>query len=328
MKNEKITISDIAETLKVSSISVSRALSGQSGVSESLRHKILQKANEMGYSKVKNNEVNILVLHQRPYVQDNSNYSYMVQGIENSLQNIGAEYSVEFITKEKQDEMYLPSKMMKGNYYHGVIFIGRFSYKYAAFIKEKIKNQVFYLGYSPCYDCDYVNYNYNNIGYKQCEYLIKKGHKNIGFIGAHDIIKNKEFLLGITTAFENYNLPFNDELIINSVDNLEENLEEFFNVHKLPSAFICTLDFTAIKLIQFLYKKGIRVPDDISVMGSGNTEMSSLSIPALTTMELNIQYACRCVVDLLIKRINNPNKPYENISITSLLVGRNSVKKL
>ena len=75
-----------------------------------------------------------------------------------------------------------------------------------------------------------------------------------------------------------------------------------------------------------MYEKGIKVPEDISVIGSGNTEMSSLSIPALTTLELNIEYSCEVAVELLLKRINKPDKPYENITINSILVERESVK--
>ena len=55
--------------------------------------------------------------------------------------------------------------------------------EYVDFISTKIKNQVFYTGYSPSFDCDSVWYNFNNGGYKQCEYLIKKGHTKIGFLG-------------------------------------------------------------------------------------------------------------------------------------------------
>lgn len=325
MKNYKVTISDIADALNISSISVSRALANQSGVSEVLRNKILEKAKEMGYAKVKDNEINILVLNQKPYEKDNSNFSLMVQGIENALQNANVEYSLEFVSKEKQEQMYLPCKISKGNYYDGVIFIGKFSYRYASFIKEKINNQVFYLGYSPSYESDYVYYNFNNSAYKQCKYLIKNGHKNIGFIGGNDTYKNKEFLLGITTAMEDYELLFNPDFIINTREDLEEHVEELLNKATLPTAIICSLDFTAIKLLQILHKKNIRVPEDISVIGSGNTEMSTLSIPALTTMDLNISYSCNCVVDLLIKRINNPEKPQESIIINSNLIERNSV---
>lgn len=327
MKNSKITISDIAKSMNISVISVSRALSGQGGVSESLRNKIIRKSIEMGYTKSKENNLNILVLHQKQYIQDNSNFSLMVQGIENSLQNIKAEYNIEFVTRENQDKMKLPCKVLKGSFFNGVIFLGKFNYEYASFIKEKIHNQVFYLGYSPSYDCDYVYYNFNNSGFKICEYLIKKGHRSFGFIGGRDNYKNKEFMLGIAEAIEKNNLN-PENIIINESDSLENYADLLLKSSCHPTAVICTLDFNAIKFMQILSNKGIKVPDDITVTGNGNTEMSSLSIPPLTTMELNIQYSCDAAVDLLIRRISNPEKPYEGIAIGSSLVERNSVLTL
>lgn len=327
MKNEKATISLIAEDLGISAISVSRALSGQPGVSDTLRNKILLKAAEMGYSKNKNN-INILVLHQKPYIQDNSNFSYMVQGIESALQKAEVQYSVEFIDKDKQDKLYLPIKLSRDYFFDGVIFIGRFDYAYSDFLRSKIKNQVFYTGYSPSYDYDSVWFNFNNGGYKQCEYLIKNGHKKIGFIGNSTVFKNKEKLLGITTALEQHGIPVNTNWFFEPGENLEETVNMIVNSKENPTAIICHWDFTALKLIKMLYQRGIRVPDDISVVSSGNTDMSSLSIPGLTTLDLNIDYSCEEAVSLLLKRISNPNKPYESITINSTLIERDSVKNL
>ncbi|OOM81495.1 HTH-type transcriptional repressor PurR [Clostridium puniceum] len=326
MKSNKVKISDVAKALETSTISVSRALSGRVGVGEELRNKILSKAKEMGYFKEKtNNEIKIFVLHQKPFVQDTSNYSHMVQGIEKAIQKIGSEYDLEFVDKDHQEELYLPYKLQKGISFDGIIFIGRFNNKYVEFISSKIKNQVFYTGYSPSFDCDSVWYNFNNGGYKQCEYLIKKGHTQIGFLGNSSVYKNKEKVLGITSALEDYKLTTKDEFFIYK-ENFEEKMLNLINSKDRPTAIVCQWDYTAIKLIKFLYDKGIKVPEDISVIGSGNTEMSSLSIPALTTLELNIDYACEVAVSLLFKRIRNPEKPYENITINSVLVERDSVK--
>ena len=201
MKTEKITMSDIAKALAISNISVSRALSGQDGVSEELRNRILMKASEMGYLKPRDSGDNkILVLHQKPFIQDSSNYSYMVQGIEKALQAVGCEYDMEFVDKNRQEKLYLPNKVAKGISFDGIIFIGGFENEYVKFITSKIKNQVFYTGYSPSVECDSVWYNFNNSGYKQCEYLIKKGHRRIGFIGSNSAYINKEKSLGIVSA--------------------------------------------------------------------------------------------------------------------------------
>jgi DNA-binding LacI/PurR family transcriptional regulator len=326
LKGDKVKISDIAKALEISTISVSRALSGQVGVGEELRSKILNKAKEMGYFKEKtNDDIKILVLHQKPFVQDTSNYSHMVQGIEKAIQKVRSEYDLEFVDKEHQEELYLPYKLQKGISFDGIIFIGRFNSNYVEFISSKVKNQVFYTGYSPSFDCDSVWYNFNNGGYKQCEYLIKKGHTKIGFLGNSSVYKNKEKVLGITSALEDYELPIKDEFFIYE-ENFEEKMINLINNKNRPTAIVCQWDYTAIKFIKFLYEKGIKVPEDISVIGSGNTEMSSLSIPALTTLELNIDYACEVAVSLLFKRIRNPEKPYENITINSVLVERDSVK--
>lgn len=329
MKNRKTNISDIAAALDISTMSVSRALSGNTGISEELRTKIIEKAKEMGYSRHKTNSAtNILVLHQKPFIHDNTNFSSMVQGIEKSIQETGVEYSIEFVDKDSQDNKYLPIKLSKGNCFDGVLFIGSFNDEYAKFLKQRIPNQVFYAGYSPSYDYDCVWFNFNNGGYKQCEYLIKNGHKVIGFIGNNDVFKNKERLLGITSALEDYKLPIHEELFINSEPDFEESVNTLIHSSVRPTAIICLLDSIAIRLMNLLREKGLSVPQDFSVIASGNTEMSTLTMPPLTTMALNIEYSCEAAVALLLKRIANPDKPNENITINSTLVERASVKTI
>ncbi|MGH4122508.1 MAG: LacI family DNA-binding transcriptional regulator [Clostridium sp.] len=330
----KTTISDIASALDISAISVSRALSGKIGVGEELREKILIKAKEMGYIKsINKNAYKILVLHQRPLLQDNSNFAYMIQGIQRALQNKDISYHTEFVDKNNQDKMQLPLKLLKENNFNGLIFIGKFDDNYVNLLKEKIKSYIFYTGYSPSCDVDSVWFNFNNGGYKQCEYLIKKGHIDIGFLGRRSILfRNKEKVLGITSALENHEIPIRSEFFTYIEENFEENFEtsvmNLLRMKNRPSAIICQGDFIAVKLINLMYKQGIKVPEDISIISSGNTEMASLTMPTLTTLDLNIEYSCEIAVELLLKRINNPDKPCESITINSTLIPRESVKRL
>lgn len=327
MKNEKVTITEIANSLGISPVSISRALSGQPGVSEELKDKIFEKAKEMGYVKPrKNAQSTILVLHQRPYLPDNSNFSHMVQGVEKALQNAGLDYHVEFVDKDVQDKLILPHKLSKGTHFDGVIFIGRFNLDYASFISRKISNVIFLTGYSPSYDYDSVWFSFTNAGYKQSEHLIRQGHRKIGFAGNSQLFRNKERLLGIAAAHNDYQIPLYQDFILDIDESYQAKLEQLIADANLPTAFICDYDFTAIELIKFLYQKNIKVPDDVSIIGGGNTEMSLLSIPALTTLDLNIGYACDIVVATLLKRIGRPDKPSENIAILSKLIVRDSVK--
>ena len=329
MKRKKISIADIANALNISTMSVSRALSGKNGISEELRLNIVQRAKELGYSNQKSDShINILILHQMPFIQDNSNFSTMVQGIEKSVQAAKVDYSIEFVDKDNQENLYLPCKLSKGKSFDGVIFIGSFNKAYTQFIQHKIKSQVFYAGYSPSYDYDSVGSNFNNGGYKQCEHLIKKGHKNIGFIGNTDFFRNKERMLGITSALEDYELPVKKEFFLNLEDTTEELIVGLIKGDAQLTAVICQWDFTAIQLIKTFHEHGLSVPQDISIIGSGNTEMSTLSQPSLTTLDLHLEYSCEIAVELLLKRIANPDKPSEAILVNSTLVERDSVKSI
>ncbi len=326
MRSEKTKLSDIAKELGISTISVSRALSGQEGVSGELRDKVLRKANEMGYLRTKSPEqIKVLILHQKPFIQDNSNFSHIMQGIEKALQEAGCEYDMEFTDKNIQGNLSLPNKIQKGTHYDGLILVGGFDRPYVDFISKKISNYVCYTGYSPSKDCDGIWYNFNNSAYKQCEYLIQKGHKRIGYLGNNRGYVSKEKVLGIVSALEDHGLGAQEEFFVYS-DDYEEKVYGLIQREAGPTAFICQWDYTAMKLIKYLHDKGIKVPEDISIIGHGNTEMSALCIPALTTMELHIDYACETSVALLLKRLSRPDKPKEYILINSTLIERDSVR--
>ncbi|BCG60345.1 LacI family DNA-binding transcriptional regulator [Paenibacillus sp. URB8-2] len=329
MKNKKVTITDIAEAMGLSPVSISRALSDQTGISDELKRKVIQKAAEMGYVKPKRNmSARILVLHQTPYREDNSNFSHMMQGIEKALQKEDADYSIEFLDKETQNRMILPYRLSKGFAFDGVILIGRFNLNYAALINEKIPNLIFLTGYSPAYDYDSVWFSFINAGYKQCQYLIDRGHTRIGFVGNRKVYRNKEKQNGIAFALEENGLPVDEALFWESDEDYPAKLQNLIADNRLPTAFICDHDFTAIEFIRALHQHDIKVPDDVSILGSGNTEVSALSLPPLTTMDLNIEYSCRVVVSTLLKRIAEPDKPAENIAVLSTLVERESVRRI
>ncbi|MCH3916600.1 MAG: LacI family transcriptional regulator [Spirochaetia bacterium] len=325
----KTKMADIAQALGISTISVSRALAGQEGVSDKLKKKVLLKASEMGYCRSRNQkDYKILLLHQKPFVQDNSNYSSMIQGMEKELQMAGFEYDMEFVDKATQAKSAPPQKITRGSRYDGFIFIGHFNNTYINLVTQGLRNCVLYTGYAPSADCDSIWYSFSNSGYLQCKYLLDKGHRRIGYIGNSNGYASKEKILGIVTALEEHSLPVDQELFVYGKDTAEQQMVELIQKGKGPTAIICQWDYTAIRLIQYLFEQDIHIPDDVSVVGYGNTEMSSFCIPALTTMGLHIDFACKTSVSLLRKRLDEPNKPAEHILIDSSFIERNSVRPL
>lgn len=329
LTTKKVTITHIAKAMGLSPVSISRALTGQPGISDDLKLKIVEKAAEMGYIKLKKKaSPRILVLHQKPYEHDNSNFSYMMQGIEQALQKADTDYSIEFLDKENQNKLILPYRLSKGFKFDGVIFIGSFNLDYVALINQNIRSLIFYTGYSPAYDYDSVWFSFLNAGYKQCKYLMDRGHTRIGFIGKRSFYRNKEKLTGITSALEEQGLPVNESLFFEVDEHFRSRLSDLITGGLLPTAFICDHDFTAVELMRVLNEHNIKVPEDVSILSSGNTEVSAFSQPPLTTMDLNIEYSCHTVVSTLLQRLAAPEQPSVNIAVLSTLVERESVRVL
>lgn len=325
----KITIATIAEILNVSPITVSRALSGQAGVGKELREKILDKAKELGYKKARSmDNITILLLIRNKYVDDNSNFSHMVKGIEESLREYGVQFNMEFVDKDKQNNLELPVSLKRKNNFNGVIMLGGFRDDYVALVQQKIKNLVAFNNYSYKVDCNYVYFNYNRTSYKAAEYLIEKGHKKIGFLGTEGLFNNPQRFLGFRTALEVNGVELIERYIISKTEEIEEKLEFLISQNDLPTAFICGADYTAIKLIKILHDNNIPVPGRVSVIGMGNTPISSMSIPELTTFDLNIQYACETAVRILLDKSSDKPEPFSTVYIDTTLVERQSVKDI
>lgn len=326
MKTGKPKMSDIAKALHISDISVSRALSGQEGVSAQLREKVLRTAGEMGYFKPKSRaDTHVLVLHQKPFVQDNGNYSHMIQGVEKALQDVGCTYDIEFVDKENQEKPRLPVRLQKGVSYDGALLIGHFEPAFVAQLGGHIPHAVYFTGCQLSDHCDGVWYHFSGGAYELCRHLFENGHRKIGYVGSRGTITGQK-LLGVASALEDRGLALDGDHIFYGEDSYGR-LEELLRAGGL-TAVVCRGDHTAVRLIQYLYQRGIRVPEQLSVVGSGNSEMSSLCSPALTTMELHIGYACEAAVELLLRRLARPDKPAENICIAGTLVERDSVLRL
>lgn len=330
MHTEKLRMADIARELGISTISVSRALAGQEGVSDELRRRILQKAAEMGYSRTTRalDGSRVLVLHQKPVVQDNSNFSRILQGVEQELQQAGCEYDLAFVDKASQQSGLLPGRVRRGVPYAAVLYIGGFDAAYMRRLAGVIGSAVCCTGYSPAADCDGVWYHFHRAAWRQCDYLLARGHRRIGYVGNHAGYVSREKILGITMALESAGLAADERFFCDSFEDFSTRLCGLIRSGEGPTALICQWDYTAVQAMQTLHDQGLRVPQDVSVMGFGNTEMAALSIPALTTFDLHIDHVCRTAVELLRRRLNEPERPVETVLVDGTLIERDSVRPL
>lgn len=324
--SKKVTIAQIAEALGVSSISVSRALSGSPGVSDELRGRIKEKAAELGYKRGRKKTKNVLLLIKRKFEADASNFSLLVQSLEHYIRAYGMDFSMEFVAREKQEENELPKNLRKGHSIDGIILLGQFVDEYIALLQKHVPKMVILNGTSDQVEADFVYFNFNRSGYQATRYLLDRGHTQIGLIGVEGRFNTCQRLNGYRKALAQAEIVLNPNHVIDALEGLEEGVGEMIAANNLPSAFVCNSDRTAMRLIKYLHDRGISVPEQVSVVGSGNMEVASWVIPPLTTFDLNLDHACQVAAKRLLARIEQPELPEVVIFVNPDLVERKSVQ--
>ena len=339
---KSVKLADIAKQCGVSTVTVSKALSGQKGVSEEMREKIVQLANELGYkqpSAKKTQEVasksyNIAVLiHERYLDKYDSFYFRLYQNIASNAVSVGSFTTLEVVTNEAERSCTLPL-LVQENKADGVIIMGEFSQEYLEML-IKTPGNVPFVYLDTCdtrVEMDSVISDSFYGSYYMTNYLFEMGHKKIGFVG--NILGTSSITdryLGYVKSLMEHGLKYSDICIIEDrsaetgIMYSSDNLELPKN---MPTAFVCNCDLAASVLIKRLEDDGYNVPDDFSVVGYDNYLFPGLCDVELTTYEVDMVEMVKKVLDIVISRLEG--KPYKsgiNI-IEGRMIIRDSVKQI
>lgn len=155
------------------------------------------------------------------------------------------------------------------------------------------------------------------------KYLLKMGHEKVVCISDNDVCADWERYQGLRKI-----LP-KAELMIVPMQKTER--EEFYRSHLEEllrfTAVFAVSDYYAVDLMNFLRKQGIRVPEDISVVGFDDTELSRMAVPALTTIRQDSRKRAEEALKLLEKLKLEPGIG-EELKIKVFLVERESVREI
>jgi LacI family transcriptional regulator len=144
--------------------------------------------------------------------------------------------------------------------------------------------------------------------YLAVHHLIELGHRNIAFIsGPSNNIDAAERLAGYTRALQEADIPFNPELIVEG--NYHEAsgmlaMNRLFDTGQQFTGVFAANDLSAYGARLALYRKGIRVPDDISLVGFDDLPGSSYTTPPLTTIRQPLYDIGRIATQALLRIIN------------------------
>lgn len=170
-------------------------------------------------------------------------------------------------------------------------------------------------------------------GYLATKYLIEQGHHRIaivtGELKAHGV--NSERYQGYLDALSEAGLtPAHDDVFEGLVgyDHGLEVAEELARTRRDITALFASADITAIGLINGLHAAGLRVPEDVSVIGFDDVEYAKMCYPGLTTMRQNIMEKGRQAVRLMIEAVQDHSLPREERIIPMELIERGTVKRV
>ena len=161
--------------------------------------------------------------------------------------------------------------------------------------------------------------NYSNIfgvdnddlrgSYKATKYIVKQGHKKIGYLGLPDSHPlGKECWKGFLKAIKESNLK--EHVVYKEcgfgIKSGRKAISKLLSQKKqLPTAFFCTNDYIAIGAIEQLKKEGFKIPEDISFVGMDDMELSSEIDPPLTTIKIKMEKIGILGIRKIIALINN-----------------------
>ncbi|GAA4293281.1 LacI family DNA-binding transcriptional regulator [Anaerocolumna aminovalerica] len=180
---------------------------------------------------------------------------------------------------------------------------------------------------------DYVNVGLKDKegGYELTRYLIQCGHKNIAFITDCMISVYKARYEGHKEALEEAGIPVSEQNLLYLRPNQKEfetSIENVFKRYREFSAMFCVSDYYAAKIMNYFIDRGVKLPDDISIVGFDDNLIGQSVRPGLTTMRQNPSQKGYLAVEQLIKLIDQMEIEETNIQMTAQLIIRNTVKVL
>ncbi|ELY5210859.1 substrate-binding domain-containing protein [Vibrio cholerae] len=169
-------------------------------------------------------------------------------------------------------------------------------------------------------------------GYMAAKHLIECGHKEIGCITGPLIRHQAQMRYeGYKRALAEAGIAINPDWIVESDFECEGGYQAFEKLYqrgKLPSALFVSNDMMAMGVIQAASQRGLRVPDDLSLIGYDDVHIAKFMTPALTTIHQPKYRLGKAAVDTLLYRLENPDTTAQVVQLEPTLVARNSVRKL
>lgn len=330
-KEKEVTIYDIASALNISIATVSRALKNDPVVSKQTKKRIFDLSAKMGYRtnhfarNLRNRTTNTIgvIVHEL-----NSNFiTSVLAGIEKVTTEAGYDliiaHSSESFSKEIANAKNLFDKRVDG-LIASLSFDTKNLDHYKSF-KEKNVPVIFFDRVEQDGSNTVVVIDNDKSGYQATQHLIQQGCKRIAHITSSlkRNVYSKRFE-GYKDALADNGIPYDKNLLI--IHDLSESAAiesamQMLKMDPLPDGVFITNDFVAAVCMRTLKEHGIKIPEDIAVVGFNNDVISTLVEPALTT----INYPGIDIGEVAARNLINHLKGTSDLNHTNTIIVRSNL---
>ena len=161
------------------------------------------------------------------------------------------------------------------------------------------------------------------------QHLVALGHRDIAFItGPAKLHSAQSRTAAFSRSLKECGITPNPAWLLEGDHTLEGGIaatEQLLSAKPMPTAVMCSNDMTAIGVLHKLYRAGLRVPDDLSVIGFDNIHISEVTIPPLTTIQMSRYELARAAFTALCAQVEDPEGAHQReYNISTDLVVRES----
>jgi len=330
-----ITLDDIAKKLKVSRVTVSKALRGHPDISEKTANRIRKLASDLGYSPNfiarnlsarRSNMLGVVIPKIAHFF-----FGSLIEAIYNTAFDNNYEtiltVSQENAEREKKHIQTLVSMRVDG------IIISVSQETTDTEIFKWIKKMGIHIVFVdrmpgpgiPGFSSVVVDDKGGT--FRAIEHTIKVGYRNIGFVGGNPQINiGRNRLLGFEQAMKEYNVPIKREWIVHSgfgKDDGYAGFKQLYQAGKLPDFVFAVTYPVALGMYEAAKELGLRIPEDIDVICFGDSDVNRFLSPSLSCVHQPTQELGTKAVQMILEMIKKPDEVREqHIEIPTELILR------
>jgi LacI family transcriptional regulator len=332
----EITIVDVADEAGVSYATVSRVINNKDHVSPEKRERVLRAMAQLGY--VANMQARSLAGGESRVVGllvDYLSSSYMdeiIRGIDEALDAENYDLMLYTTHRRKTKESAYVTKLTRRLADGLLLILPRNAAAYLDTLRQRQFPHVLVDYLSDKQNVPSVSATNFRGAYDAMAFLLSLGHQRIGFItGTMEFGCARDRLDGYHAALKDRGIPADPHLICKGNFMQPQGYQcaqKLLSLPERPTAIFASNDMMAFGVMEAARERGLRLPEDLSIVGFDDIPQASHVHPALTTIRQPLEEMGRSAAHLLLKYIAHPNAEIERIELPTRLVIRESCQAL